>query len=517
MDIRDAPRRPGRRTGRGRGERARRRSRADSRNQPRNLGAAAPGRAGVAGRDRDSPSTIGGGQVPVTACVPMPHGARRARRARRQPGTTAATWSSSPPATIARLGDSVLAQAMRAGDQADQPVGPGRWTRSGRDGAGPGADQERRRWLAEALLDAQPPGGWRRLDRPGAQPSTALNRLAATRLGIERRRRAVRWTPPRCWSGPSHPDAVASFLQLRRRRTRRPGPAGWTRPSAPVAGDRLRHGRPGKLTDAVPFGLAIAAAVLRRAPGAPIPCDGPDPRRGTVPRRALRRAGGAACVRRGRRVAGRRGGPTTGALRRRPSSATGPRPSSADLAGSREMVPVLAGTARCSTPGFDARLAALGDAISAALANPAGETSQRRRRRWTRYTSTVASGTARRKSARPRPPLRLARWLASAEEPPCDRWPTPRRGCSGPGPGPTGPWSASPAPTPAGCRGWRGLRELCGTRPRPGGPGSTRRSRASWRPGRKARPTPTACCWSRTCSTASPARWPAAAAGRRGA
>src|ERR1022692_2626052 len=39
------------------------------------------------------------------------------------------------------------------------------------------------RWVAEALLDAQPGGGWRRITGPVLQFDTALSRLTAVRLG----------------------------------------------------------------------------------------------------------------------------------------------------------------------------------------------------------------------------------------------------------------------------------------------------------------------------------------------
>ena len=48
--------------------------------------------------------------------------------------------------------------------------------------------------------------------------------------------------------------------------------------------------------------------------------------------------------------------------------------------------------------------------------------------------------------------VRLARWLATPEEPPGDAGRELRPGCSAPGPGPTAPSPRSPAPTPAGCR-----------------------------------------------------------------
>ena len=69
-------------------------------------------------------------------------------------------------------------------------------------------------WIAEALLDAQPPGGWRRLAGPVLSRTSALNRLTATRLGIEDADDSpvdaaalLQWTA-------DHP-AVENFLRLR--------------------------------------------------------------------------------------------------------------------------------------------------------------------------------------------------------------------------------------------------------------------------------------------------------------
>jgi hypothetical protein len=78
----------------------------------------------------------------------------------------------------------------------------------------------RYRWVAEALLDAQPAGGWRRLAGTTLTRATALNRLAAVRLGIEPvadesgvdAAALLEWT--------ADPATVASFLALRDTRRR---------------------------------------------------------------------------------------------------------------------------------------------------------------------------------------------------------------------------------------------------------------------------------------------------------
>ena len=69
-------------------------------------------------------------------------------------------------------------------------------------------------WIAEALLDAQPAGGWRRLSGTVLSRASALNRLTATRLGIEDADDSpvdaaalLQWTADRA--------AVETFLRLR--------------------------------------------------------------------------------------------------------------------------------------------------------------------------------------------------------------------------------------------------------------------------------------------------------------
>lgn len=112
-------------------------------------------------------------------------------------------------------------------------------------------------WVAEALLDAQPPGGWRRLAGPVLTRATALNRLAATRLGAEDpgdgtidAAALLQWT--------TDPIAVADFQQLGEEE--RTGLTRWLTETAGAAADVVfRLAAPARITDAVPFGLAAAA------------------------------------------------------------------------------------------------------------------------------------------------------------------------------------------------------------------------------------------------------------------
>jgi hypothetical protein len=115
-----------------------------------------------------------------------------------------------------------------------------------------------RRWLAEALLDAQPAGGWRRLTGPVLTLDTAMNQLAAIRLGMDATAfdggadaaALLEWTT----SAP----AISSFFRLRD--AERSGLTAWlTETVGPVADVIFGMSATGKIADAVPFGLAAAA------------------------------------------------------------------------------------------------------------------------------------------------------------------------------------------------------------------------------------------------------------------
>jgi hypothetical protein len=114
------------------------------------------------------------------------------------------------------------------------------------------------RWLAEALLDAQPEGGWRRLAGPVLTFGTAMNRLVMTRLrmnaevdenGVDAAS-LLEWT--------ARDAVVADFGQLRD--SERDGIVAWLRETVgPVAEVTFAMGATGKIADAIPFGLAAAA------------------------------------------------------------------------------------------------------------------------------------------------------------------------------------------------------------------------------------------------------------------
>ena len=160
------------------------------------------------------------------------------------------------PCETSEVGESVLARAMQP---EIKPIN--RWDlvqdAFGARRLDPALTRSENRWMAEALLDAQPAGGWRRLAGPVLTRATALNRLAATRLGIrDADDSAVDAAALLEWTTDS--SAVASFLQLRE--AERVGLVDWLAQSVgPVADVVFSMTAPGKVPDAVPFGLAIAA------------------------------------------------------------------------------------------------------------------------------------------------------------------------------------------------------------------------------------------------------------------
>ena len=127
----------------------------------------------------------------------------------------------------------------------------------------PRLHHEEFQWLAEALLDAQPGGGWRRASGRVLPVDTALARLAALRLG-----RAGDGEPPDAgederldaaalldWSRDE--TRVARFLRLRQEEQN--GLATWLAAAAgPVAEVVFGLLGAGQVADAIPFGLAVA-------------------------------------------------------------------------------------------------------------------------------------------------------------------------------------------------------------------------------------------------------------------
>ena len=155
------------------------------------------------------------------------------------------------------LGDSVLAQAIEPGIL---PVN--RWDLI-RDAFGtkrlePSLTRSANSWLAEALLDAQPPGGWRKLTGPVLGRETAMNRLAAVRLGLSADADDTGVDAAALLEWSLDIPAVSSFRKLRDEE--RDGITGWLKGSVgPVANVVFTMMNRTDVTNAVPFGLAVAA------------------------------------------------------------------------------------------------------------------------------------------------------------------------------------------------------------------------------------------------------------------
>ena len=312
------------------------------------------------------------------------------------------------------LGESVLAQAIEPGIL---PVN--RWDLIG-DAFGtkklePSLTRSANSWLAEALLDAQPAGGWRKLTGPVLGRETAMNRLAAVRLGLSPgaddtaaddsgldAAALLEWT--------LDIPAVSSFRKLRDEE--RNGITGWLRNSVgPVAEVIFTMMNRADVTDAVPFGLAIAALYSAQSH---------DQRdvltaRGRAVERylgvqlsgsALTAFGEAASSLVGRWTDTGRAVVAASLCERAEAILT-------DL-GARD---VAAGSDVLDA-GFDARLAALGDTINAALPAPDAAKLQpaeralaevrRHRRMSTREAEVRAAEAA----------VRVARWLVAPEDTP---------------------------------------------------------------------------------------------------
>lgn len=160
------------------------------------------------------------------------------------------------PCDTRDVGDSVLAVAMQP---EIKPVD--RWdlvkNSFGALRLDPALTKQDSRWIAEALLDAQPAGGWRRLTGTVLSRATALNRLAATRLGVEDpddslvdAAALLQWTTGRA--------SVETFLRLRP--DEQAGLVAWLGETTGGVADVVFAMAPaGLVPDAVPFGLAAAA------------------------------------------------------------------------------------------------------------------------------------------------------------------------------------------------------------------------------------------------------------------
>ncbi len=128
---------------------------------------------------RGEPALRVGEAVATVAPCPTVLAVLDALSAPRDPGSYLVVLT---PCEAAELGDSVLAQAVgqevrrvNRWDLVADAFGAGRLD--------PRLTKRDQRWLAEALLDAQPAGGWRKLGGPVLGRDTALRRLAGARLG----------------------------------------------------------------------------------------------------------------------------------------------------------------------------------------------------------------------------------------------------------------------------------------------------------------------------------------------
>ena len=284
-------------------------------------------------------------------------------------------------------------------------------------------------WIAEALLDAQPAlGGWRRLAGPVLSRASALNRLTATRLGIEDADDSpvdaaalLQWTADHA--------AVGTFLRLREEE--RTGLIAWlAETTGGVADVVFAMAATGRIVDAIPFGLAAAALY---GPPAHAQAAGPEPVSGAdevfvarvrAQERYLGRASpdiealqvfGLASESLVTRWADNGHATQAAALCERAEAIL------AELASTEDGRQALASRSRVLEAGLDARFTALADALATALAALQGRAPAQEAlaaaaeafaavhehgRKRDRDTEIRAAADA----------VRLARWLATPEE-----------------------------------------------------------------------------------------------------
>jgi PglZ domain len=285
------------------------------------------------------------------------------------------------------------------------------------------------RWAAEALLDAQPAGGWRRLPGSVLSRASALNRLTATRLGIEDADDSpvdaaalLQWTADRA--------AIETFFRLREQE--RTGLIAWlAETTGGVADVVFAMAATGKIFDAIPFGLAAAALYgpPAHAQGAvPGPVSGTDEvfvarvraeeryLGGTSSDIGALQAFGQASESLVTRWADNGHSIQAAALCERAEAIL------AELAGTEDGRQALASRSRVLEAGLDARFTALADALSTVLtalerrapiqealaaAEEAFAAIREHGRKRDRDTEIRAAADA----------VRLARWLAAPEEP----------------------------------------------------------------------------------------------------
>ena len=314
------------------------------------------------------------------------------------------------PVDEREVGDSVLARAIQP---AIKPVN--RWDlvqdAFGASRLDPALTRGANRWVAEALLDAQPAGGWRRLSGTVLTWATALNRLAATRLGIEDADDSpvdaaalLQWT--------TDAPAVASFLALRD--AERDGLVAWLGETAGPVAEVVFGMAPGKVHEAVPFGLVVAVlygpdedsvAVMARIRAEERYLGG------RAPAQAALRAFGEAAESLVTRWADNGHSFKALELCERAERIIG------ELGGDAEGTRSLAGRSRVLEAGLDAQFAVLAAELSRVLPHPARAALAPAEKALQRIQ---AHGRRRDRDAEIRAAeasVRLARWLAVPEEP----------------------------------------------------------------------------------------------------
>ena len=261
-------------------------------------------------------------------------------------------------------------------------------------------------------MTPQPAGGWRRLSGTALSRATALNRLAATRLGIEDADDSpvdaaalLQWTADRA--------AVETFLRLRDEE--RTGLIGWlSETTGGVADVVFAMAATGKVPDAIPFGLAVAALYgpppharpASQEPAGQQPATGTDETfiarvraeerflAGTSPEVAALHAFGEAAESLVTRWADNGHAVQATEICARAEAIL------VDLAGTEDGKQALASRSSVLEAGLDARFTALADALTTALSTVEPVPGSRRRAR--RGRGGIRRGSRARPQARPR-------------------------------------------------------------------------------------------------------------------
>lgn len=275
----------------------------------------------------------------------------------------------------------------------------------------PALTRSANRWIAEALLDAQPAGGWRRLTGPVLTWATALNRLAATRLGLEDADDSpidaaalLQWT--------ADPAAVARFGQLRDEE--RGKLIDWLAGTVGPVASAIFALSPDKITATIPVGLAMAALYGGDAGEVLIARVRAEERyfTGKSASVADMRAFGAAAESLVTRWAATDNGHAAAACCERAESIL------AELSGSSDGTTALASRSRVLEAGLDARFAALAELIVAALPAPRPQQLASAAQALQRVSEHGRKHDRDGEVRAARDAVRLLRWLAAPEEPP---------------------------------------------------------------------------------------------------